>query len=271
MHMATCFGNYFISYYRQYTLFSSLSKTSAISNNFILLSLQFPLKIASACLTDATVIVSLLHFLQGILSRNLWKKIDHTHTQHVQESGHSLKYNRLKKTWLSFGSLPRLPLGHLLIGDFFSRHAAKFINVDLVQFGQKIFHPLISDGTYCPDVHPWCHQHVVKENPIQFHLLVEQLGTKRTEKGSFTVDKGRLNRDDGTKENFNNLTDDDGWMWIMEPWPSIVQNTFPIDLGRVKKKNKNIPFISQLLNEQQRCLNFHHVDFFPPINLQIDM
>lgn len=28
----------------------------------------------------------------------------------------------------------------------------------------------------------------------------------------------------------NTFTDDDGWIWTMDPWPSIVQNTFPTDL-----------------------------------------
>lgn len=135
-----------------------------------------------------------------------------------------LKYHVFLSTLLSFCSFSAFPFHHLLLSNFFSRDAAQLIDVHLMEFRQQILHPLVSNRTHRPDVDPRGDQHIVEDDPVQLCLFLKQLEKPNT------MSSGGLFKKTCWCILVCELTDDAGWMWTIDPWPSIVQNTFPTDL-----------------------------------------
>lgn len=76
---------------------------------------------------------------------------------------------------LPFQLLLVLPLGYFLFGDFFARHTAQFIRINLMQSGQQVFDPFIANGTHRPDIDFGCHCDIMEDDPLEASLLVIQL------------------------------------------------------------------------------------------------
>ncbi|KAG9348509.1 hypothetical protein JZ751_002245 [Albula glossodonta] len=48
----------------------------------------------------------------------------------------------------------RLPPGHLLISHLLPGHAAQLVCIHLMKLGQQVLHPIITNGTHRPHIHP---------------------------------------------------------------------------------------------------------------------
>lgn len=98
------------------------------------------------------------------------------------ENLYELPTSVLLDTLLSFGRFPFLPFNHLLLRHFFFCDAAQLMDVHLVELGQQVFDPVVTNGTRGSDEHARGHEDVVEDDPVQVGLFVEQLkgrGQKR--------------------------------------------------------------------------------------------